>query len=313
MNFLKLIILTLFLIACSHKETGTAYYPITLLGTATNGFYQGQPLVLAGVRAVDSSVLTVNNVLKVFVDWGDGQFLGSTELLSGTEKILKRQTTKLNFTYILHYNGQYYLFGQYQHNIYLQISSDGEHWQYLNNGLPVITRSTNTNSDWHQLWNVAVDVDKHGTWHLLAECSDNAPNQLHVGLCYATGIFNGNTINFDQHKRPFQVIKNAGNPYLKIVKGGMLVIHGQIYRSYGPFDNQHWFVTASTKQWKQNNFTTHQNRFSAGTPGVHDCDPHVTELPKGGLLLLLSVDQSHITTLWHSSQSLQGLFNELVK
>lgn len=304
-------LILLFLCACTSKDPGIALYPILASGSATNGFYQGKNLNLGGVRVVDSSVVVSDYPPRIFVDWGDGQFLGSAGLIGKKETTFVRQSTSLNFTYVIWYKGLYYMFGEYKRNIYLQTSSNGLNWQLINNGKPVLTHSLIIESNWYNLWNVAVDVDSSGTWHLLVECSDNTPIQGHVGLCYSTAKLNGKYISFDANIVEDQVIKNAGNPYLKIVKGGMLIVHGQINEGYGPFDAQHWFITASTRRKGQNAFVTHQDKFSIGTPGIHDCDPHLAEVPGKGLLMLLSVDQSHITTLWHDSQTLQGLFNAL--
>lgn len=278
---IKLNLLTcLVLIGCGSTKHHSDTLNLTILGNVSA--IQGGSVDLNGARVVDSSL--VDGTL--FYDFDDGRKF-SSKLPNGA---FVDQGGGLNFTYVMKHDGVFYRFGQSNWDIYLDSSANGITWTKLNGGLPVLRHSADPSSAWHFLWNVGVDVDANGLWHILIECSDNVPDQLNVGLCYATGDLSGFT-----HISENYVISHGGNPYVKALPEGLLVVHGQINDAYGPFDARHWYITASTLAAGDSVFFTHKDKFVLGTPGIHDCDPHM-ELNGPSLTLVLSVDQSHLQT-----------------
>lgn len=312
---MRILILCLFLTACAEKQTPQFYFDLSFLGKVANEFQQGPSFKLEGVRVVDSSILNVNGKLKLFFDWGDGKSFGVTDLGTGySEGKAIAQSMGLNFTYTLFHNNEYFTFGEFGNDIYLEKSSDGVTWARINGGHPVLTHSSDPSSPYNQLWNVGVAVDSNEVWHLTAECSDSAPDQLHVGICYSEANMLNDSIDFDQNRSADQIIKHAGNPDIKVIEGkGLLIIHGAVYDPYATFGNE-WYVTASTLGVGKTAWTTHKNQFVIGTPHIHDCDPHLVEDPAGGLTLVLSVNQSHVSTA-HSKtlNTYQELFDAIIE
>ncbi len=176
-------------------------------------------------------------------------------------------------------------------SVYLWKSLDlGLTWTKINGGRPVLTRSDDRTSIYHQLWNVAVDIADDGTWHLLVESSDSTPDQREVGLAYSHGRLVDDEISFDDNRSTDHVIKGGGNPWIKHIPGlGLLAIHGQAYTPTRGFGTE-WYITASSIGSSETNWTTHLDRFLVGTKGVHVCDPHLVE-HGGDLLLSLSFGQ----------------------
>lgn len=277
--------LLVFLTACGETRSTNGTRQIVSLGNVN--FEQGKTLNLNGARVVDSSL--VGNTL--YYDYEGGEFFAkSDELVDGNARpSIEVHSIGLNFTYVMAYRGILYRFGEHGNNIYLDSSQDGITWSPTNGGRPIIEHSVDPHSDWNQLWNVGADIDSSGVWHILIECSDASPNQINVGLCYAKGDLNGFV-----RVNAKQVIAHGGNPYIKAVSGGLLIVHGMIYSPFGPFGNE-WYITASTLKDGESKFITHREEFVLGTPGIHDCDPHLAEL-NGGLTLVFSVDQSHLQT-----------------
>ncbi len=304
-----LLTMAMLLMGCG-KAPGVTHYPLTFVGSSAKGFHQGAPMEYGNQRVVDSSVLNVNGELKAFLDWGDSAFFGSENIVNGMEVNFTPTHTGLNFTYTIYQNGNYYNFGWMGGNIYLDKSADGIHWTRINGGRPVLHREMDPTSNWYSIYNVGVDVDTNGLWHLVVECMDSAPNELNVGLCYSNATMNGDEINFDTNKLAQQVVAHGGNPYLKILPGqGMLIVHGQANDATGPFGKE-WYVTATTVAEGTMDFVTHKDKFMVGTPGIHDCDPHMAMKPDGELLLVLSVDQSHVATAT-AGTTLESLFDSL--
>ncbi len=305
----RLVIILMLFTACSQKPE-IANYPVTALGSISGQFTQGESMEFAGARVVDSSIISVNGKMKTFFDYNDGRSFGSSTLdIAGSESEVETQVTDLNFTYVIVKAGVFYRFGERNWDIYLDKSTDGIAWHRGNNNRPVVSHSPDLNSDWHFLWNVAVDVDENGVFHMLIECSNSTPNQGAVGLCYATG-----TAEHFTRVSEAQIIQNAGNPYLKLIPGkGMLVVHGILNEAYGPFSKSFWYVGATTCDENGLNCERHNDRFVLGTPGIHDADPHVAELPGGSLIVVLSIDQSHCTRLTAPNLTLEQFYNQLTE
>lgn len=309
-HLLALIMITL--TACGKKPEGPRMFPFTFTGSIGAEFYQGASLNLGANRVVDSSILNVNGELKVFFDYGDWAFVGLSYLnsdLSDHNVMIKK--SDMNFTYTIFRNGTYYNFGLIGRDVYLDKSVDGVNWQRINGAQPVLRHDADETSDWNQVWNVAVDVDQNGVWKMAVECSDSAPNQLHVGLCYTEANMSGDFIDFNSSKVSKQVVLHGGNPYLKILPGrGVLIVHGEVNNPYGVFGAE-WYVTASTLKDGDTSFITHQDKFIIGTPGIHDCDPHVAEF-NGEMIVNISVDQSHVSTA-KSRLTQENLFDQLTQ
>ena len=271
-----LIVLTL--IGCGpSRKAPYETQPIVVLGNIP--FESRGSIDLGGERVVDSSLIEGT----LFYDFNEGA--NFSILKNGSEVA---QYGGINFTYVVKHGGVFYKFGEGGNDIYLNASADGINWFPLNNAQPVFRHDPNPNSAWYQLWNVGVDVDSAGVWHLFVECSDKTPGQAAVGICYATGNING-----FHHVSESPVIVNAGNPFVKALPQGLLIVHGMVNHPIGPFGNE-WFITASTMKYGQS-VETHTDKFLLGTPGIHDCDPHMDQSDLG-LTLVFSVDQSHLQT-----------------
>jgi len=302
--------LLLCVVACgrthrSHVDT----YPVAASGRSAEGFGRASVLEFETERVVDTSLVSdENGRVRIFSDFDDGRSFASSHLTaSGRAENFTPIEINRNFTYVLRTGGTYFRFGMYLWDIFLETSADGLVWTQANGGAPVLRHDTNPDSAWHRLWNVAVDVGPDGTWHLLAECSDATPNQRAVGLCYATGAGPESFVR----DSGAQLIPDAGNPYLKVMPdGGLLIVHGVLNSAYGPYSEDYWYVSAST--CTAGVCTTHRDRFTLGTPGIHDADPHLAETPDG-LILVLSVDQSHCVRLTAESLTLSGLYNSLTE
>lgn len=273
------------LTGCGKTNHGSDEQEIVSLGNVN--FTQGKTLNLNGARVVDSSLIGGT----LYYDFEGGEFFAkSDELIDDhSHPEIQVNSVGLNFTYVMAFGGSLYRFGERGNDIYLDVSLDGISWASTNGGRPVIEHSSDPNSDWNQLWNVGADVDASGVWHIMIECSDVGGGQSDVGLCYAKGNLNG----FARVNQKM-VISHGGNPFVKAMPEGLLVVHGTVYSPYGPFGNE-WYITASTLKNGDAKFITHTDKFALGTPGIHDCDPHLALLD-GGLTMVFSVDQSHLQT-----------------
>ncbi len=291
----------LLLSACAPSEQPQGDYPVTSLGSAGKSFTQGPSPAYDGERVVDSSVLTFRGRLLSFFDWSDGLMFGSSAE-DGT--LLSEEAAGLNFTYVLPFGDRLLRFGERSGDIFLSTSADGLLWA---GPVRVLTHDPDPSSPWHLLWNVAVDVAADGTWYLFAECGTRA-DQSDVGLCQAHSSDGVNWVRTSEA----QVLRNAGNPYLKVMPdGGLFLIHGVVNEAYGPFDSAHWFVGASVCD-VSGSCTKHYDKFALGTPGIHDADPHAAERTDGSLLIVFSVDQSHCQSVVAQHTTLQSLYSEVI-
>lgn len=302
-----LLIVTLAGCSCS-KENRKDYGKLSTHGIAKT-FDSG---VVAFNRnyVIEASVVNINDTLLAFVDT---EALGNLDAVSldndgKAVSIPSRVATSMRFSYVLEHQGKLYSFYWRPGGIYLSVSDDGISWRQLNNALPVLSTSNDETSIYNQIWNVGVAVDSSGVWHLLAETSDSTPGQLAVGCAYSTATLTGETINFDLSRSATHVISHCGNPWVKATDGGLFVIHGQAGDPVGDFGAE-WYVTASTfdgATWK-----THKDNFLIGQPGIHVCDPHLVDLPGGGSMLTVSVDQE-VTFSMQSLQSSDEIFADMI-
>lgn len=298
-----ILIAALTLVACA-KEKDAPIFNLSFNGEAKT-FQQGDALKLGGSRVVDSSIINRGDHMEVYYDYADWKALDTVKIDSKGESAPRALPAGINFTYTLYRNNTYFMFGQKLGDIYLFTSIDGLVWTAMNGSSPVLTHSVDPSSNWNQLWNVGVDIDDAGLWHMFVECSDSAPGQAHVGLCYTNSM---DPNDFDSGKTP-TFMPGGGNPYVKALSGrGLLIVHGQIFKAQDQFTAPYWHVTASTMV--AGIISNHDGKFSLGIPGVHICDPHMAIALDGSLMLVVSVDQSHVQAAY-APGSFESLFDSL--
>jgi hypothetical protein len=320
------------LISCSHSgpdkliedkikvDNDLVYYGLA----ATSTIFGTNP---ANSGVVENSIISETGKLINIYDDGYNGILtfGNSYPSDYFKAILDKQVcnVKVRFPYSLKYNGKYYTFGwRYVNNvvepsnIYLWSSSNGIDWQPENDGLPVLSSSSDPNSIWYYIWNVAVVVDDLDVFHLVAECAPNGTNQQGVGLGYSSAkLFNGK-IDFNQNKSTTHIIKNGGNPYIYYSKSEktFLVIHGMIYASVKSLSSDYWWTTASYLNKADNTWITNPNKFSFGKNGVHVCDPHAEVVEINGksyTRLIFSYGQNYIYSIFFEND-LDSLLKKLI-
>ncbi|MBN8540735.1 MAG: hypothetical protein J0L82_10150 [Deltaproteobacteria bacterium] len=265
---------------------------------------------------VETSLVNVDGSLLAFYDheWTGKMFRVplQTTLLETVSPHLVIESAR--FPYTISQGETLFNFATVDGNVYLWKSLDlGLTWMKINGGRPVLRRSEDRSSIYHQLWNVAVDIADDGTWHLLVESSDSTPDQREVGLAYSHARLVDDEISFDENRSEIHVVKGGGNPWIKHIPGkGIFAIHGQAYTPNKGFGTE-WYITASTISAGLNpggtTWTTHTDKFIVGTKGVHVCDPHIVEID-GNLILSLSFGQGS-TRLLSAPKTSQDLFESL--
>jgi hypothetical protein len=275
-----ILILSLCFLSGCHKNSGAGDLNINGLS-----YKQTEARAFGGQAAIESSFVRLNGEIMALFDPNAN---GSLFLARMTPFSQQQVMSNARFTYVFEYGGSYYNFTT-AGDVYLWKSDDLVNWRLINNGEPVLTRSAGV---WTQIWNVGVGVDASGIWHLLAETNEGQPDQAGVGLAHATGVLVGETITFN--KEAGHVLP-GGNPYLKAVDNGLLIIHGVIERGYwttavSKFDGTNWIQTDKR----------------IGIPNVHVCDPAAIDTPTGSLLSV-SVDQNSIYLL-ESPQTLEEIY-----
>lgn len=268
----------------------------------------------ANSGVVENSILSETGKLLNFYDEGyNGTFTFGNSYPSDYFKgISEKQVcnVRVRFPYTLKYGGKYYTFGwRYVNNtvepsnIYLWSSSDGIAWEQENNGLAVLSFSSDPNSIWRYIWNVAVVVDDLDVFHLVAECAPEGVNQQGVGLGYSSAKLVNGKIDFNQNRSTKHIIKNGGNPYLYFSKTRktFLIIHGMIYVNGNSFSPDYWWITASYQNKENNSWVTNPNKFSLGKNGIHVCDPHAAVVQIEGKYytrLIFSYSQNFIYSVF---------------
>jgi hypothetical protein len=327
-----LITIQLILISCSNSESDKSiedkikieddlvYYGIA----ATSTKFGTNP---ANSGIVENSILSEEGKLINIYDDGYNGILtfGNSYPSDYFKNILDKQVcnVKVRFPYTVKYNGKYYTFGwRYvnnvvePYNIYLWSSSDGIYWDQENDGLAVLSSSSDPNSIWHYIWNVAVVVDDLDVFHLVAECAPNGVNQQGVGLGYSSAKLENGKIDFNQNKTTTHIIQNGGNPYLYYSKSEktFLVIHGMIYSGANSLSSDYWWITASYQNKENKTWITNPNKFSFGKNGIHVCDPHAAVVEISGKLftrLIFSYNQNFIYSIFFEND-LDSLLAELI-
>ena len=329
---LILFVIQSILISCSHTaadnlvedkikvDNDLVYY-----GIAAGSVKLGTNPANSGV--VENSIISEDGKLTNLYDEGfNGTFtVGNSYPTDYFKDILEKQVcnVKIRFPYSLKYNGKYYTFGwRYVNNAvepsntYLWSSSDRINWVPENDGLPVLSASTDPKSIWFNIWNVAVVVDDQDVFHLVAECAPQGTNQEGVGLGYSTATLANGKINFDQNKSTTHVIKNGGNPYMYYSKTEktFLVIHGMIYTNIKSLSSNYWWISASYLNKNNGTWITLPDKFSFGKNGIHVCDPHAAVVQINGKTysrLIFSYEQNYIYSIFFEND-LDSLLRELM-
>ena len=314
-----LIAIQSFLISCSNSgpdksiedkikiENDLVYYGIA----ATSIKLSINP---ANSGIVENSIISENGkLINIYDDGYNGTLTFGNSYPADYFKSIKEKqvcNVKVRFPYTIKYNGKYYTFGwRYVNNvvepsnIYLWSSLNGIEWEQENDGLPVLSSSSDPNSIWYYIWNVSVVVDDLDVFHLVAECAPNGKNQQGVGLGYSSAKFENGKIDFNQNKTTTHIIKNGGNPYLYYSKSEktLLVIHGMIYSNVNSLSSDYWWITASYQNMKNKTWITNPKKFSLGKNGIHVADPHAAVVEINGKYftrLIFSYDQNYIYSIF---------------
>ncbi len=292
MLLIKLVILSLCLVSCSYsnKETSIPNANFSIRGVNFVESKSENPLF---ITAVESSIVSYNNQITYLIDFGM-----NGDLSVGTNKADMVSVSKDDrFAYIFQKENIYYKLHTVSSNVYLTRSYDLKSWSLMNNGQPVLSQQLGT--IYSTIWNVGVDIDSQGVWHLLAEVS--ATGNENACLAYSTATLNGNNISFDLNKSMNCSISKAGNPWVGYVEGkGLLTVYGKMN------EQDLWFVKAAVLtdgSWVEN------ESIEIGEAGVHICDPHLLQT-ESGLILTLSYAQEYVFKL-ETKDNLEQLFNQV--
>jgi hypothetical protein len=327
-----LITIQLILMSCSNSasdksieekikiENDLVYYGIA----ATSTKFGTNP---ANSGIVENSIIGEDGkLINIYDDGYNGTLTFGNSFPSDYFKsILDKQVcnVKVRFPYSIKYGGKYYTFGwRYLNNvlepsnIYLWSSSDGIDWQQENDGLAVLSASSDPNSIWYFIWNVAVAIDDHDVFHLVAECAPNGINQQRVGLGYSSAKLENGKIDFNPNKTTSHIVKNGGNPYLYYsnTEKTFLLIHGMIYSNVNSLSSDYWWITASYQNMENKTWITNPKKFSLGKSGIHVADPHAAVVQINGKYftrLIFSYNQNYIYSIFFEND-LDSLLEELI-
>lgn len=262
-------------------------------------FVQVEKNTFLGQSAIENSLVIIANKVLAFYDPKINGELYRSDISDISRQI--KVDSDSRFTYVMTHLGILYNFMQRADGIYMKSSIDaGFTW---NEAKKVLSKSSDPNSIYYQVWNVGVDVDDQGVWHMLVECSKTGSDPYGVGLGYVTATMtNSGDLDFDLTKTNQQVLqKGAGNPFVKYVQGkGLLLI-------YGLFENGYWRTTAGTMSgigFKSN------PEFYIGAKFIHVCDPSAIEI-NGKIILTISYDQVSIYKTEAEGLDFESLFDKL--
>jgi hypothetical protein len=301
-------------------ENDLVYY-----GIAATSIKFGTNPANSGV--VENSIISEDGkLINIYDDGYNGTLTCGNSYPSDYYKsILDKQVcnVKVRFPYTIKCNGEYYTFGwRYINNvvepsnIYLWSSSNGIDWEQENDGLPVLSSSSDPNSIWYFIWNVAVVVDDLDVFHLVAECAPNGINQQGVGLGYSYAKLENGKINFNLNKTTSHIVKNGGNPYLYYsnTEKTFLIIHGMIYSNVNSLSPDYWWISASYQDKGNKTWITVPHKFSLGKNGIHVADPHAAVVEINGkqfTRLIFSYNQNYIYSIFFEND-LDAFLAELI-
>lgn len=233
-------------------------------------------------NVVESSLLMKNGQEWVYYDYGaQGDF--DLTINNGVGQTLDTQHGRfLNVFWV----------GSVLYEIYIQ--SDGAYCRTSTDGLtwgsPYKILSIVPGTIFANVWNVTPAQGPDRTWIVLVECSETgAENPSLVEL--QSDIVSDTIPDFtpQQTASVFTTISMAGNAWVQYVTGkGWLMLCGQIFDGF-------WVTVAYTKMaasdfWEKKNFLVAQ-------PGIHICDPSLTDGTLHGLSLLVSYNQNEVLRL----------------
>lgn len=286
-----LILAALLITGCAEKTPQKPHYRVK---SSTYADAWGESL--GGLGSVETSLITISGRVMALHDPATDGGLYVSDLGTDGRSFngVIRSATDMRFSYVMPYAGLFYLFALRAADIYLWSSNDLYAWKQVNGGRPVLTHAYGL-----ELWNVGVDVDSNGVWHLLVEAS--ATGNANAGLIYSTAKLVNDKIEFKLNQT--FVIEKAGNPYVRAISGGLLVL-------YGTQKNGDWQTTAATFDGQK--WSTRENKFLLSVPGQAVCDPHATDLPDGGSMISVSVAQNS-TSFLYSSLTLTEFYQELTQ
>lgn len=289
-----LILAFLALTACGAKQSSDPDINLQFTGTA-NSFVQTEKKAFNGQAAIETSLVSIRGQLVAFFDpTASGQMDRAN--LDGSNQVTVISSGLARFSYVMTYSNLLYAFVTRNRDVY-ELTSADDGFTWVEQG-KVISHSDDPNSIYYNIWNVGVDVDDTGAWHMLIECANASGTAQSVGLGYATGAL----ADLDNNKSAAQVIQSAGNPFVKFVPGkGILAI-------YGTFKGV-WSTTAAT--FDGTAWMPHEDKFMISAEGYHICDPHAAETAEG-LLLTVSVNQNSIYKTESLDETFASLYDKLL-
>lgn len=302
--FFAALLAMFFLAGCSEKE-GYAP-PLGFEGAGTN-YSEGHNPMFKGVDIIESSLITSGNTTTVYFNndlAGTGTFgrigLDQPAGAGGT------YGDGMWYSYVFNHDDKLYFFYNDRQagggSIYLKVSDDqGNTWSKCNGGQPVVSHQAGT--QFNVLYNVGVDVDDQGTWHMLIDAYTDGVTIANMNLSYMTATMTaGCMISFDGARASAQVIPNSGAPFVKFIPGkGMLAVI-QVIDPSG-----YWIL--STAILKNGSWVV-DTKFKIGAPSIHVCDPSATDLPGGGSLITMSYNQNSLYGVY-SKLSLSELYDQV--
>ena len=301
-------LLTLGFLSCGDKQasvTPANLSPVRYDGSASvfeEGSLRYNPVANPVItNMVESSLLVLNNQLVVYGDIGA---VGHLDLFQGAAVTeIAHEQRRLN--YVFQHAGVYYLLYTQPSGVYLQASTDGFNFNPLNGGLPVLEPVAGT--IYQEIYNVGVDIDPSGVWHMLIECAGPPYGTPTVGLGYSQAKLNSNgTIDFMPSRTPHHVVSGGGNPWVGYVDGkGLMAVYGVVNRPEGPFEHE-WHIRGGILSGSQ---VIEANQFVVGAPGVHVADPSLVYF-NSAITMSFSYNQDSIYEAF-ANLSMQDLYTLL--
>jgi hypothetical protein len=269
---MKHTLLFVLLVGCAAKESTTSPMMVS-----QNSIFSNEQVTSTGV---ESSLVNNGGQLSYLYDPLMNGTLNLAQLNSvGTRTIDETIGQGKRFSYVFAHGSDFYMFATLNNSIYAWVSTDLSSWSPLNNSLPVLSPAPGITQN---LWNVGVDIDDQGVWHLFVEAS--AGSNADAGLAYFTATLNGTSLDFNPSRPTSFTVAKAGNPFVRFIPGkGLLVV-------YGDQSNEFWDVNAMTST-DGVNWTV--SDFEMGIEGIHVCDPTM-EVVGDTLYLGVSVDQKEV-------------------
>lgn len=227
-------------------------------GSTTEVFYAGVPQVLR---------------------WGEmsDYFCSKQGALTTTD------VSNARFPYVFKSGSTYYLLhlDTSTGSLYMKYSTNKTNWSAGNGGNPVLTKSTDPNSIYYNIWNSGVIVID-GVWHFFVECGKSS-DQSDVGIAYSYATLSGTNINFDANRGGAHIVQGGGQPNPVILEGqsyltlfgGSIYVGGrtlwEIRAYYIPLTGNF----ANILEWRESPY------FQLKFDGLHTADPDFVDFGTG--------------------------------